>query len=191
MESRSISRPSAAPSRVQRRGSRGVMSRKYFEFWPKGTAARSYRAGDEPVLQRDGCRGALPGQAVRDLLRGRADVRAVQGQQSRAARRIPAAGLRRAAGRSRAARDAEQPAVHRCVLRDPARQRDRRAGQPDERDRRARALRAGQRREGRTRRAGSLSAAQAAARREARSRRSSLLTATTSIRRRSCACPTS
>ena len=54
------------------------MSRKHFEFWPKGLPHDLSVAGDQPVLQREGCRDALSRQAVRDFFRGRADVRAVQ-----------------------------------------------------------------------------------------------------------------
>ena len=161
-------RPSAE-SIASARGSCGVMSRKYFEFWPKALPHDITVPATNLFYNATVAAARYPDKPFVIFFEGVTDVCAVRAAE-RAAGWLPAAGLRRAAGRSGAAGDAEQPAVHRRVLRHPARQRDRGAGQPDERHHRARSLCAGQRRENGAGRAGSLSADEAAARHEDRSR---------------------
>ena len=113
------------------------MSRTHFEHWPKGLPHDITAPATNLFYNAEVSADSLSEQAVRHLLRHRADLRTVQGR-NRTSCRISCSAVRSGQRRPRAARHAEQSAIHRCLLCRVACERDRRAREPDERDERAR-----------------------------------------------------
>ena len=140
-------RPASASSGTRRRSSaiEHLMFTRHFAHWPPGQPRTLELPQGERLREPGGERGAASAARGDRLLRQPPELCRAQAA-GRCARRLSPAALGVAARRPRASLRAEQPAVRHRLLRDPARRRGGRAGQPDEPHRRAAPLRRGLRR---------------------------------------------